>query len=61
MKDTKYYNFENLMEKKDNIPNIGNGIYLKIAGYVDLNMQSIFAISTWHLSCIGLEIKDEQH
>jgi hypothetical protein len=40
---------------------MGNGKYLEIAGYVDLNMQQIFSISTLHLSCIGLEIKDEKH
>jgi hypothetical protein len=30
--------------KKDNISKMGNGIYFKIARYVDLDMLNIFAI-----------------
>ena len=30
--------------KKDNNSKMGNGIYLKFAGYVDLDMLHIFAI-----------------
>ena len=31
IKDEKYLNFENLMEKKGNNSKMGNGIYFKIA------------------------------
>jgi hypothetical protein len=43
IKDEKYYNVENLMKKFNN-SKIGNGIYFKIAGWVDLDMLHIFAI-----------------
>jgi hypothetical protein len=33
-----------ILWKKGNNSNMGNGIYLKIAGYVDLDMVHIFAI-----------------
>jgi hypothetical protein len=39
---------------------MGNGIYFKIAGYVDLDMLNMFAVSTYHLSLIVFEIKDEK-
>ena len=29
---------------------MGNQIYFKIAGYVDLDMPNMFAVSTYHLS-----------
>jgi hypothetical protein len=38
---------------------MGNQIYFKIAGYVDLDMLIMFAVSTYHLSLIVFEIKDE--
>ena len=31
---------------------MGNQIYFKIAGYVDLDMLNMFAVSTYHLSLI---------
>ena len=31
------------------------------AGYVDLDMLNMFAVSTYHLSLIVFEIKDEQY
>jgi hypothetical protein len=37
----------------------GNQIYFKIAGYVDLDMLKMFAVSTYHLSLIVFEIKDD--
>jgi hypothetical protein len=37
---------------------MGNQIYFKIAGYVDLDMLNMFAVSTYHLSLIVFEIKD---
>jgi hypothetical protein len=40
---------------------MGNGIYFKIAGYVDLDMLNMFAISTYHLSLIVFEIKDKKY
>jgi hypothetical protein len=40
---------------------MGNGLYFKIAGYVDLDMLNIFAVSTYHLSLIVFEIKDEKY
>jgi hypothetical protein len=36
---------------------MGNQIYFKIAGYVDLDMLNMFAVSTYHLSPIVFEIK----
>ena len=39
---------------------MGNQIYFKIAAYVDLDMLNIFAVSTYHLSLIFFEIKDEK-
>jgi hypothetical protein len=32
------------MTKKDNNSKMGNGIYLKIAGYVDLDMLHMFVV-----------------
>jgi hypothetical protein len=43
--------------KKGNNSKMGNQIYLKIAGYVDLDMLNMFAVSTYHLSLIVFEIK----
>jgi hypothetical protein len=40
---------------------MGNGIYFKIAGCVDLDMVHRFAVSTDHLSLIVFEIKDEKY
>jgi hypothetical protein len=40
---------------------MGNGIYFKIAGSVDLNMVHMFAVSTYHLSLIVFEIKDKKY
>ena len=40
---------------------MGNGIYFKIAGSVDLEMLKMFAVSTNHLYLIGFEIKDEKY
>jgi hypothetical protein len=40
---------------------MGIGIYFKIAGYVDLDMLNMFAVSTYHLSLIVFEIKDENY
>jgi hypothetical protein len=40
---------------------MANQIYFKIAGYVDLDMLNMFALSTYHLSLIVLEIKDEKY
>jgi hypothetical protein len=37
---------------------MGNQIYFKIAGYVDLDMLNMFVVSTYHLSLIVFEIKD---
>jgi hypothetical protein len=34
---------------------------LKIAVYVDLDRLNMFAVSTWHLSLIVFEIKDERY
>ena len=39
---------------------MGNQIYFKIAGSVDLDMLNMFAVSTYHLSLIILEIQDEK-
>ena len=38
-----------------------NQIYFKIAGYVDLDMLNMFAVSTYHLSLIVFEITDEKY
>ena len=40
---------------------MGNQIYFKIAGYVDLDMLNMFAVSAYHLSLIIFEIKDEKY
>jgi hypothetical protein len=40
---------------------MGNGIYFKKAGLVDLDMVHMFAVSTYHLSLIVFEIKDEKY
>jgi hypothetical protein len=40
---------------------MSNGIYFKIAGWVDLDMLNIFAVSTYHLSLIVFEIKYEKY
>ena len=40
---------------------MGNQIYFKIAGSVDLDMLNMFAVSTYHLSLIILEIQDEKY
>ena len=40
---------------------MGNQIYFKIAGYVDLDMLNMFAVSTYHLSFIVFEIKDKKY
>jgi hypothetical protein len=40
---------------------MGNGIYFKFAGWVDLDMLNMFAVSTYHLSLIVFEIKDEKY
>jgi hypothetical protein len=40
---------------------MGIGIYFKIAGCVDLDMLNMFAVSTYHLSLIVFEIKDENY
>jgi hypothetical protein len=42
VKDEKYQNFENLMKNNSKMGNGLNGIYLKIAGYVDLAVLIIF-------------------
>ena len=47
--------------KKGNNSKMGNQIYFKIAGYVDLDMLNMFAVSTYHLSLIVFEIKDEKY
>jgi hypothetical protein len=36
-------------------------IYFKIAGEVDIDMLNMFAVSTYHLSLIVFEIKDEKY
>jgi hypothetical protein len=54
--------FERLCKlEKGNNTKIGNQIYFKIAGYVDLDMLNMFAVSTYHLSLIVFEIKDEKY
>jgi hypothetical protein len=40
---------------------MGNQIYFKIAGYVDLVMLNMFSVYTQHLSLIVFEIKDEKY
>ena len=45
--------------KKVNNFKMGNQIYFKIAGYVDLDMLNMFAVSTYHLSLIVFEIKEK--
>ena len=40
---------------------MGNEIYFKIAGYVDLDMLNMSAVSTYHLSLIVFKIKDEKY
>ena len=40
---------------------MGNGIYFTIAGWVDHDMLNMFAVSTYHLSLIVFEIKDEKY
>jgi hypothetical protein len=55
-------NFEvNLIAHLGNNSKMGNQIYFKSAGYVDLDMLNMFAVSTYHLSLIVFEIKDEKH
>jgi hypothetical protein len=49
------------MMKKGQKSKMGNQIYFKIAGYVDLDMLNMFAVSTYHLSLIVFEIKDEKY
>ena len=49
------------MMKKGQKSKMGNKIYFKIAGYVDLDMLNMFAVSTYHLSLIVFEIKDEKY
>ena len=39
---------------------MGNQIYFKIAGYVDLDVLNMFAVSTYH-PLIVFEIKDEKY
>jgi hypothetical protein len=40
---------------------MGNQIYFKISESVDLDMLNMFAFSTYHLSLIVFEIKDEKY
>ncbi len=40
---------------------MGNQMYFKIAGSVDLDMLNMLAVSTYHLSLIVFEIKDEKY
>ena len=40
---------------------MGNQIFFKIAGLVDLDMLNIFAVSTYHLCLIVFEIKSEKY
>jgi hypothetical protein len=49
------------MMKKGQKSKMGNQIYFKIAGFVDLDMLNMFAVSTYHLSLIVFEIKDEKY
>ena len=48
-------------EKKGNNSKMGNQIYFKIVGQVDLDMLNMFAVSTYQLSLIVFEIKDEKY
>jgi hypothetical protein len=36
-------------------------VKFKLQGYVDLDMLNMFAVSTYHLSLIVFEIKDEKY
>jgi hypothetical protein len=57
-----FMNFELLpILTEGNNSKMGNQIYFKIAGYVDLDMLNMFAVSTYHLSPIVFEIKDEKY
>ena len=40
---------------------MGYQIYFKIAGYVDLDMLNMFAVSIYQLSLIVFEIEDEKY
>jgi hypothetical protein len=40
---------------------MGNQIYFKIAGHVDLDKLNMFSVYTQHLSLIVFEIKDEKY
>ena len=40
---------------------MSNYIYFTIAGYVHLDMLNMFAVSTYHLSLIVFEIKNEKN
>ena len=40
---------------------MGNQIYFKIAGYVDLEKLHMFSVYTQHLSLIVFEIKGEKY
>ena len=40
---------------------MGNQIYLKIAGHVDLDKLNMFLAYTQHLSLIVFEIKNEKY
>jgi hypothetical protein len=44
-----------------NCKNVQHVKNFKIAGYVDLDMLNMFAVSTYHLSLIVFEIKDEKY
>jgi hypothetical protein len=52
----KVLKFRTFRWKKDNNSKIGNGIYFKIAGYVDLDMLQIFASVTTVWRVIPLEM-----
>jgi hypothetical protein len=40
---------------------MGNQIYFKIAGHVDLDKLNMFSVYTEHLSLIVFEIKNEKY
>jgi hypothetical protein len=40
---------------------MGNQIYFKIAGHVDLDKLNMFSVYTQHLSLVVFEIKDETY
>jgi hypothetical protein len=40
---------------------MGNQIYFKIAGHVDLDRLNMFSVYTQHLSLLVFEIKDEKY